>query len=78
MKSIWIVFAVVALVVISCSATDTPERTNDPPDVQKPESVDRLGDVHLNQAVMQAPPSFEGTRLCVSFGGIQCYLMEHV
>ena len=74
MKSIWIVFAVVALVV-SCSAVDASEQTNEPPDMRKLESVDILRDVYSNQAVMQAPPSFEGTRYWVSFGGVQCHLI---
>ena len=78
MKSIWIVFAVVALVVISCSAVDAPEQTNEPPDMRKLESVDILRDVYSNQAVMQVPPSFEGARYWVSFGGVQCHLIEDV
>ncbi|KAF9652443.1 HCP-like protein, partial [Thelephora ganbajun] len=63
MKPIWIIFPVVALVVISCSASDTPERTNEPLGTGKPESADRLGETHSNQAVIQAPPSFEADRV---------------
>lgn len=51
---------VLAFVVISCSATDAPERSNETPAIGKRESVDKLGDVHSNQAVIQAPPSSEG------------------
>jgi len=66
---------VLAFVVISCSATDAPERSNETPAIGKRESVDKLGDVHLNQAVIQAPPSSEGAHSWVCFGGVQ-YLME--
>lgn len=75
MKSICIIFAVVALVVISCSATDTLEPTNEPPSTGKPEVVDRLTDVHLTQAIIQVPPSFEGATLYVYFGGARRYLI---
>lgn len=78
MKSIWIVFAVVAFVAISCSATETPEQTNEPPSTRKQEIVDRLANVHTNQAVMQPPPSFEGVHLRLCLGGAQRYLTEGV
>jgi hypothetical protein len=50
-------------VVISCSAADTFEHTNEPPGTGKPEAVDGLTDVHSTQAIMQAPKSFEGANL---------------
>jgi hypothetical protein len=65
MKSIWITFVVVALVIISCSATNTPEQTSEPPGTGKPEVVDRLADVHSTQAIIQTPPSFEGIFILV-------------
>jgi PBP1b-binding outer membrane lipoprotein LpoB len=78
MKSIWITFAVVALLVVSCSAADAPEQTNRPTGTGKPEVMDKLTNVHSNQEIMQTPPSFEGAHVCVYFGGAQCYLKEDV
>jgi len=75
---ILVVFVIIALAAVSCSAVDAPEKTNKPPDERKFESVDRLGDVYSNQAVMQAPPSFEGANPWSYFGGVQCCLMEDV
>lgn len=49
----------VALVVIACSATDTPEQTG----TGKPAVVDRMADVHSTQAIMKTPPSFEADRV---------------
>jgi hypothetical protein len=66
---------VLALVVISCSATDSPEQTNEPSAIRKPEGVDILGDMHSNQEVMQASSAFEGT---YSWAHVQCYLMENL
>lgn len=74
MRSFWIVFAVVSLVAISCSAAEAPEQTNEPPGMWKAESVDRLGGVHSNQAVIQAPPSFEGADPWTCFESVRCYL----
>jgi len=75
---IWVVFVIIAAAVVFCSATATPEQTNEPPDARKPESVDRLGDVYSNQAVMQAPPSYEGTNPRAHSSGVQYYLMENI
>lgn len=75
MKSIWITFAVFALVIISCSATVTPEQTNGPRSTGKPEVGDRLADVHSTQAIMRTPPSFEGATSCVYSANARRYLM---
>ena len=67
---------VVTLVVISCSATATQERSTKPQNVQNPESADNFASTHSNQAVMQPPPSFEGTHSWVSLGVVWYRLME--
>ena len=64
--------------VISCSATDTSEHTNEPPGSGKPEVVDTLTDVHSTQAIIQAPKSFEGANSFVYFNRAQRYLTTDV